>query len=125
MGSNRSDVAVIFPHHLSYFNLIAGGPEQGPFLLNDSNIDWGQDLPALAAWQKHNSDSEPLKLAYFGTAIPEIYGVKSQPMSIDDVENPKPGTYAISVTELVFTGWLSKYKPIGRAGYSIYIFRFD
>src|SRR5207253_4281665 len=35
------------PGYLSYFNGLAGGPEQGWKYLADSNIDWGQDLRAL------------------------------------------------------------------------------
>jgi 4-amino-4-deoxy-L-arabinose transferase-like glycosyltransferase len=34
---------------LSYFNEIGGGPSRGWMYLADSNIDWGQDLNALAA----------------------------------------------------------------------------
>ncbi len=33
----------IAPHHLSYFNLAAGGPGNGHKLLLDSNYDWGQN----------------------------------------------------------------------------------
>ena len=32
------------PHHLAYFNELAGGPANGWRLLVDSNLDWGQDL---------------------------------------------------------------------------------
>ena len=39
--------ATIAPHYLSYFNRLSGGPETGYHYLADSNIDWGQDLPAL------------------------------------------------------------------------------
>ena len=40
------------PHHLAYFNEIAGGPANGWRLLVDSNLDWGQDLERLAAWMR-------------------------------------------------------------------------
>ena len=33
-----------FPHSLSYFNELAGGPRRGDAHLIDANIDWGQDL---------------------------------------------------------------------------------
>jgi hypothetical protein len=33
----------IAPHHLSYFNILAGGPTQGHRYLIDSNYDWGQN----------------------------------------------------------------------------------
>lgn len=29
------------PHFIAYFNEIAGGPAQGPYYLDDSNVDWG------------------------------------------------------------------------------------
>ena len=33
-----------FPHSLSYFNELVGGPKNGHYYLLDSNIAWGQDL---------------------------------------------------------------------------------
>ena len=33
----------ISPHHLSYFNVMAGGPARGHRYLIDSNYDWGQN----------------------------------------------------------------------------------
>ena len=131
------EAILIYPHHLSYFNRAVGGPMQGPHLLDDSNIDWGQDLPALAAWQSRHPEAVPLKLFYFGTAVPEAYGVQTTKFDQAELANPQPGTYAVSVHALVRfrTGhkkagldidWLSKFEKnrIGRAGYSIYIYRF-
>lgn len=127
----------IYPHHLAYFNSVAGGPERGPYLLADSNIDWGQDLPALAEWQKKYPEARPLKLLYFGSASPTAYEVESVKFNLPwDLIYPKPGFYAISAHKLAFfrrqqeraqlknIDWLTKYEPIARAGYSIYIYRF-
>jgi len=131
-----AESALIYPYHLSYFNALAGGPENGPYIFDDSNIDWGQDLPALADWQKSHSDATHLKLAYFGTADPPAYGVQALPMTWEDIINPKPGgVYAISAHMLVFfrkikvlkgtdSDWLTKYTPSDHAGYSLYIYRF-
>jgi hypothetical protein len=48
----------VWPHGISYFNQLWGGPEAGPRLLHDSNCDWGQGLPELKAWVKaHNLKS--------------------------------------------------------------------
>ena len=38
-----------FPNYIPFFNVAVGGWRGGLNLLSDSNIDWGQDLPALAA----------------------------------------------------------------------------
>ena len=125
----------IHPHYLSYFNVGVGGPANGPDLLDDSNLDWGQDLPALANWQRAHPEAGELRISYFGTAYPSAYGVRAVPMEREEIASPLPGTYAISAHRLVWfrklaltTGqdldWLTKYEPIDRAGWSIWIYRF-
>lgn len=67
------------PHQVAYFNELAGGPAGGFRYLADSNLDWGQDLPALKAYM----DREGLPvvyLSYFGTDRPEAYGIRYQPL---------------------------------------------
>jgi 4-amino-4-deoxy-L-arabinose transferase-like glycosyltransferase len=129
------EAARIFPHHLSYLNPAFGGPERGPYVLDESNIDWGQDLPALAAWQRENPSPEPLHLFYFGTALASAYGVHSVAFDASRAEDPPPGTVAISAHYLAglrklqaSTGadadWLTRYQPVAKAGYSIFIYRF-
>ena len=124
-----------YPHHLAYFNSIVGGPERGASYLDDSNIDWGQDLPALAAWQAGTPAARPLRLLYFGSAKPAAYGVESVDFSSRELIHPKPGYYAISVHDLIrfklrrrragpAVDWLDRYEPVARAGYSIYIYHF-
>lgn len=127
------EAGAIFPHHLSYLNALAGGPARGPYVFDESNVDWGQDLPALAAWQRAH-DAEDLKLLYFGTAPPSAYGVAAAPFDLAEAADPPPGTYAISAHYLAFlrklkvrTGegvdWLERYQPVARAGYSIWIYQ--
>ncbi len=126
----------IHPDYLSYFNVAVGGPKAGPRLLDDSNVDWGQDLPALAAWQLAHPEASPLRLMYFGKANPAAYDVDAVPMRCEEIVQPRPGYYAVSAHLLVqfrrlgvLAGrdldWLKRYEPIGRAGWSIYIFRFE
>lgn len=99
-----------WPDYVPYYNVF-GGRESWQ-ILSDSNVDWGQDLVALSAWQK-GSDAE-LKLSYFGTAHPSAYDVSFEPMPTwapgpeqgnpaqqpYNPADPAPGTYAISVTNL-------------------------
>ncbi len=81
------------PHHLSYFNELAGGPEHGRQHLVDSNLDWGQDLHTLREYLLAHPSPEPLQLAYFGTASPALLGIDYEfPAS----PQPQPGRYAIS-----------------------------
>ena len=67
---------VTFPNHLSYFNELVGGPNNGYRYLTDSNVDWGQDLPALKNWIDR-TQPDRLHLAFFGSAYPDRYGVKA------------------------------------------------
>jgi Dolichyl-phosphate-mannose-protein mannosyltransferase len=54
----------VFPHSMSYFNELAGGPDNGHRHLIDSNIDWGQDLWFLKEWIDKHPEARPLFIAY-------------------------------------------------------------
>ena len=102
---------VTFPNHLSYFNELAGGPNNGYRYMTDSNVDWGQDLPALKNWIDRKQPDR-LHLAFFGSAYPDRYGVDA--IGIPGYPNSafgreadaftsyslEPGQYAISATAL-------------------------
>ena len=99
----------VYPHSMSYFNELAGGPENGHEHLVDSNIDWGQDLLYLKSWLEEHPEAEPLHLAYFGGFDPGVAGIKfSLPPRGTSWDNGialpppdlKPGYYAISVSLL-------------------------
>jgi hypothetical protein len=125
----------IHPYQLAYFNRFAGGPDAGARYLDDSNIDWGQDLPSLAGWQSEHG-VRPLALWYFGTDDPAAYGIQWRPLSDEEVLQPQRTVYAISVNNLIGlklraeeTGrteldWLVRYRPAAMIGYSIYVYDF-
>jgi len=136
---------LIFPHHLSYFNELAGGPANGDKILVDSSLDWGQDLPALKAWMDQRG-IDRVNLSYFGTALPAAYGVRYWPLpgflhfvigpEVDSFNpyTPEPGWYAISATSLRLGllyreqdlfAYFRDRTPVARAGYSILIYRVD
>lgn len=135
--------AIIFPHGISFFNLWVGGPKNGLRYLADSNVDWGQDLPALADYVKEHGINK-LKLSYFGNDKPFRFFRENQleviaPPWSDDLTGghvrlkPEPGYYAISANLLPGHFFERKYRdfyrafrdrqPIATAGYSIYIYR--
>lgn len=81
------------PHHLSYFNELAGGPAGGRHHLVDSNIDWGQDLlRAKAVMERY--PNEPIRMAYFGQVDPKLVGIECD---IPPSRHFEPGLYLISV----------------------------
>lgn len=135
---------LIHPHYLSYFNLLVGGPAKGHNVLVDSNIDWGQDLIRLKEWMDANNH-QSVKLSWFGTADPNYYGIEYEPLPgltrhFDlwwdlpfDPQNPEPGIYAISVSNLwelpleekkAFP-WFRAREPDAVIGYSIHIYFVD
>lgn len=99
-----------FPHYLAYFNPLAGGPQRGWRLLVDSSLDWGQDLPALAAWLAENNrgpQAAHVHLAYFGSGDPRLHGIRATALpgvNSFKIVPPRagfaPGLYCISATIL-------------------------
>ncbi|MCZ7547159.1 MAG: glycosyltransferase family 39 protein [Anaerolineae bacterium] len=97
----------IYPHHLSYFNELAGGPGNGANLLVDSNLDWGQDLIRLADVVRAEG-LNPLHLSYLGTSKAAYYGIEEIDLPPKPAPGwrpliPEPGWYAISVSNLTGT----------------------
>jgi hypothetical protein len=103
----------IYPHSLSYFNELVGGPTRGHEHLIDSNIDWGQDLIFLKRWLDRHPEARPLHFAYFGLFDPRVLGIdftlppraRRSPSSggqesSSDEPGPQPGWFALSVNRL-------------------------
>ena len=126
------------PHHLAYFNLLAGGPAGGRWHLVDSNLDWGQDLHALKRYLD-NHHVPDVGLAYFGTVSAAKVGIKSH---LPPSRFPQPGWYAISANyvqgrphalrdtngERVQVGidefgYFRFFEPVASIGYSINVYR--
>jgi hypothetical protein len=129
--------AWIYPDHLAFFSLAAGGPANGYRYLSDSNLDWGQDLKRLSRYLDDN-DLEPVRLMYYPwSGRPAHYGIASTEVTPRDwYQAPRPGTYVMSVFWLIQglneadtkgtpTDWLDRYEPYDRVGYSFFVYRFD
>ncbi|MCZ6695967.1 MAG: glycosyltransferase family 39 protein, partial [Acidobacteria bacterium] len=101
--------AAIHPDQISYFNeaacLIreparlgaAGGTACGPYWLDDSNVDWGGSLKQLDAWLQTNAPGRRIRLAYFGSISPSVYGIDHERIGVADLLSPPgPGLHVIS-----------------------------
>lgn len=129
------------PDFLSFFNVLAGGPDKGWHYLVDSNLDWGQDLAQLRPWMAaHNVDQ--VWLSYFGEARPAYYGIAYKGLDSFPprhmlpgrnplyAADPAPGIYAISATNLQGVhfanhdqfAWFRAREPIAKIGYSIFLY---
>jgi len=129
----------ISPHYLAYFNETVGGPKNGYKCLLDSNLDWGQDLPALTDFLKKEGNPEVI-LSFFGTASPRTYGITYQDFysynssgrredHIDSLE-PKREIFVISANLLQSLfypdksryDWLKQRLPVATLGYSLFVY---
>jgi len=85
----------VHPHELSFFNAAAGGPSNGAAWLNDSNLDWGQDLERLARRLEARGEEGRATIAYFGGGDPAYYAPKAR--IFEGARDPlSPGLYAVS-----------------------------
>jgi len=126
-----------YPHSLSYFNELAGGPRGGGEHLLDSNIDWGQDLLYLKRWLDKHPEALPSEAACYGACAPGFAGIRHVPppprpdagrrgpQSADEL-GPQPGWYAVSVNNIRSHdrkyAYFLRFEPTAMAGYSIYIY---
>ena len=140
---SAADTLSMFPDQEAFFNALAGPWTNWSKILVDSNLDWGQDLPALHDVMA-KLGIESVSLAYFGKAVPEAYGVHYRPLFsylrfVEGKElnaynpyTPEPGWYAISATSLQvglmepesvnLYAYFRDKQPDARAGYSIYLY---
>jgi hypothetical protein len=115
----------VYPHSLSYFNELVGGPTGGHAHLLDSNIDWGQDLLYLKRWLHSHPQVQLSGLSYFVPLVdPEIVGIESPHPPRD---GPLPGWHAVCVNHLRGRGqeyaYFLRLEPVAMAGYSLYIYQ--
>jgi hypothetical protein len=107
-----------WPHNLSYFNELAGGPHNGTRYLgghNSSMIDCGQDMLFIKHWAESHPHAQPLFIATHAPVEPYLLGMRAIPWSPrknslwlvpDVVERHElaDGYYAISVNNLIAPG---------------------
>lgn len=127
-----------YPHSLSYFNAMVGGPRNGHLHLGSSNVDWGQDLFLLRSWLERHPQAKPLMLAFDGGYDPAVVGIDfvEPPLAPSDgishgddsiqQYGPIPGWYAVSVN-LIHShsgrlDYLQEFQPVAQIGYSMNVY---
>jgi Dolichyl-phosphate-mannose-protein mannosyltransferase len=127
----------VYPHSLSYFNELAGGPDNGHRHLLNSNIDWGQDLLYLKEWVESHPEAASLGLAYYNCIDYRVCGAEfatvppappsgMTPEATGNAQvGPHPGYFAVDLHSLKADPsykYFERFQPIAKAGYSIFIF---
>lgn len=134
-GAQAAEAILVHPNQLAYFNSFAGGPRSGPQWLDDSNVDWNQDLGRLPAWLEARG-IQRVRGAFLGRIDPAFYGLDWEPIAIDDLrEKPRPGAYVVSAHVLARllekadkegwkSDWLRRYEPADVLGASLFLYVF-
>jgi len=122
-----------YPYFLSYLSEYAIGRPLHETLV-DSNTDWGQGLVGLREFMREKG-IDRVSLGYFGTALPQGYGIKYHPLPSyfqlpgDALPGPLPRYAVVSATLLAGSylaedpyARLRKEKPVAVVGGSLYVF---
>jgi hypothetical protein len=100
---------------LAFFNGLLCQTSGVPPCLDDSNIDWGQSLPALARYRDEHYPRTPLRLFYFGSSWPDTYLNDVSVANVDDLLSPRRALYAVSLhflARMPHEAWPSKLEPV-------------
>lgn len=122
----------IYPHYLAFFNAPSGGPANGPKILVDSNIDWGQDVKHLRRYMDRHGIGR-LCIAYFGRTDLFTYGITDfveAPATWEKAKRESADCVAAISVTLLYGGysfeesyqWLREREPMAKVGRSIYLY---
>jgi 4-amino-4-deoxy-L-arabinose transferase-like glycosyltransferase len=131
---------LLFPWHLAYFNLFAGGPDGGYRYLVDSNLDWGQTWKALRRYLDERNIDE-FGLSQYTINDPHAYGLDYTPLPpwpdappvLPRRFDPPPGVYAISTTQLQgvvvadseMFDYFRRIEPVARIGHAMFVYEVE
>src|SRR3989338_2419452 len=126
---------ISFPHYLSYYNIVAGGTNNGYKIATDSNYDWGQDIKRLGKWVSDNNIEKIYTHLFSANKLDYYLNDKNKWFNLEYDDLPPSGSYlAVSAQELQNNIYdrnlpeIKKYSQlknnlVARAGKSIFIFK--
>ena len=125
---NAADALRYAPDYLAYFNVFVN-PENSWRLLTDSNLDWGQGLLSLRQYERRHPN-ETLRLAYFGSVDPKLYGVRALPLPPGEPTKGLVAAGASCLSGQVLDNpdayhWLWTSRPQQVLDHSIWLFNLD
>jgi len=121
---NAADALRCAPDYLSYFNVFVR-PDASWRLLTGSNLDWGQGLIALRAYQRQHPQP-PFHLTYCGSMDPSLYGIRAESLAPNHrVEGTVLASASCLSSEFLDQdgySWLWAYPPQRVLNHSMWMF---
>ena len=129
----------VFPHHMSYFAEVFGGPKSGYKYLDNTNLDWGQDLHYVKDWHDRHPEARPFHFILDVPLIdPKDAGIDALPIPVGPQSTgttlpkpedlgPKPGWYCISIKRIECDrlhnfDYFKDLQPVEWVGYTMQIY---
>lgn len=115
-----------FPNHIPYFNELVGGPAHGTEWLDDSNLDWGQELKTLKKELDTRGIQKVTLFSFSPFDNPGYYGIQCvRPTGRFQIET---GTYVLSAHvylryKMSGLDWKDHARFITDIGHSMFIFQ--
>ena len=108
----------VFPNHLSFFSAAVGGSSQGYRYLAESNLSWGQNLPALKSYLDEQA-IERVVFHYYGGDDPACYGIEREKFNVYHLYWPIQKVYVMSAHSLIQfrknkdegSDWFERFEP--------------
>jgi hypothetical protein len=111
MGGTITSVMLCYPHCMSYFNELTGHHRNGHYYLNESNLDWGQDMIYVREWLDRHPE---VKLDGMSLHI-GMNQMVNEDCPLPPPKEPKPGWYLMSLHQIhVYSGdylYFLKFQP--------------
>jgi 4-amino-4-deoxy-L-arabinose transferase-like glycosyltransferase len=127
-----------YPYFLAYSSEYPPGRDKAYTQLFDSSLDWGQGLIALREFMR-DENVDLVYLAYFGSALPEGYGIKYVPLPSfyplpTQPPQARPPKFAVVSATLLGGRYLrqdfykdprEKETPYRVLGHNLFVFKAD
>ena len=137
LSATACETAMAYPHCISFFNLIAGGPTHGSDWMLDSSFYWGQDMHFLKYWLHRHAPDEIPFVTLSMRVPPEEFDIPSRgkcppcvPSSDDpdgSLVGPVPGLHVIDAEAILERdsgyAFFQTLQPIARVGYALRVYR--
>jgi 4-amino-4-deoxy-L-arabinose transferase-like glycosyltransferase len=114
LGQAASYVSAYEATPLGFFNGLFCFTGDALPCLDDSNLDWGQALPQLAAYRARHYPGVPLRVLYYGSSPVEAYVPNAVAGDLDEMTRPRAALYAVSLHYRVRSpesDWTRRLKP--------------